>query len=378
MDLQPTDLQELLRSNAEDVLAREAPADRVREMEQAGEPDAALWSTLVELGWTRLAVPEEHGGQGGSLLDLAVIIEQLCRFAVLTPFVPTTLAALAVQRHGDEALQAELLPRIAEGATVSIALAEGRGKMHDLAATVEDGAVHGEKHFVEYARSSDLHLVAASRNGAPGLAVVAAGADGVRIERDLASIGKTPQAVVVYEGAQADAWIEGEAAAVEDLRRLGSTLASLESYAHAQRALDMTVDYVQTRVQFGRPIGSFQAVQMRLADLATRVQASNFLVHELLWHFGEGSEDPSQVAVVKAVTAATVAQVTQDCHLLHGGIGFMQGPAPGRMGEPSGESEVAPPTEYPLYFHTIRGKEASLRFGGAGEALRTVASALLD
>ena len=220
MDLQPTDLQELLRSNAEDVLGREAPSDRVREMERAGEPDAALWSTLVELGWTGLAVPEEHGGQGGSLLDLAVIVEQLCRFAVLTPFVPTTLAALVVQRHGDEALQAELLPRIAEGATVSIALAEGRGKMRDLAATFEDGAVSGEKHFVEYARSSDLHLVAASATARPGSPFVAAGADGVRIERDLASIGKTPQAIVVYEGAQADAWIEGEAA-VEDLRRLG-------------------------------------------------------------------------------------------------------------------------------------------------------------
>ena len=357
MDLQPTDLQELLRSNAEDVLEREAPADRVREMEQSGEPDAALWSTLVELGWTGLAVGEDHGGQGGSLLDLAVIIEQLCRFAVLTPFVPSALAGLVVQRHGDAALQGELLPRIAEGSTVSIALAEGRGKMHDLATSYEDGAVSGEKRFVEYARSSDLHLVAASRNGAAGLAVVPAAAEGVRIEQDLVSIGKTPQAIVAYDGAQADGWIEGEAA-VEDLRRLGSALASLESYAHAQRALDMTVDYVQTRVQFARPIGSFQAVQMRLADLATRVQASNFLVHELLWHFDQGSEDAEQIAVVKAVTAQTVGQVTQDCHLLHGGIGFI--------------------TEYDLYFHTIRGKEASLRFGGAGEALRTVADALLD
>ena len=357
MDLQPTDLQELLRSNAEDVLGREAPADRVREIEQAGEPDAALWSTLVDLGWTGLAVPDEHGGQGGSLLDLAVIVEQLCRHAVLTPFVPTALAAIVVQRHGDEALQAELLPRIAEGATVAIALAEGHGELRDLAASYEDGAVSGEKRFVEYARSSDLHLVAASGNGTAGLAIVQAGADGVRVEQDLVSIGKTPQAIVAYEGAVADAWIEGEAA-VEDLRRLGSALASLESYAHAQRALDMTVDYVQTRVQFGRPIGSFQAVQMRLADLATRVQASNFLVHELLWHFDEGTDDPEQIAVVKAVTAQTVAQVTQDCHLLHGGIGFI--------------------TEYDLYFHTIRGKEASLRFGGAGEALRTVANALLD
>ena len=234
---------------------------------------------------------------------------------------------------------------------------EGHGELRDLAASYEDGAVSGEKRFVEYARSSDLHLVAASRNGTAGLAIVQAGADGVRVEQDLVSIGKTPQAIVAYEGAAADAWIAGEAA-VEDLRRLGSALASLESYAHAQRALDMTVDYVQTRVQFGRPIGSFQAVQMRLADLATRVQASNFLVHELLWHFDEGSDDPEQIAVVKAVTAQTVAQVTQDCHLLHGGIGFI--------------------TEYDLYFHTIRGKEASLRFGGTGEALRTVANALLD
>ena len=357
MDLQPTDLQELLRSNAEDVLASEAPADRVREIEQAGEPDGALWSTLVDLGWTGLAIDEDHGGQGGSLLDLAVIVEQLCRHAVLSPFVPTALAALVVQRHGDAALRAELLPRIAEGATVAIALAEGHGELHDLAATYEDGAVSGEKRFVEYARSSDLHLVAAGRNGAAGLAIVPAGAGGVSITQDLASIGKTPQAIVAYDGAAAEGWIEGEAA-VEDLRRLGSALASLESYAHAQRALDMTVDYVQTRVQFARPIGSFQAVQMRLADLATRVQASNFLVHELLWHFDEGSEDPAQIAVVKAVTAQTVTQVTQDCHLLHGGIGFI--------------------TEYDLYFHTIRGKEASLRFGGAGEALRTVANALLD
>ena len=359
MDLQPTELQELLRSNAEDFLSREVPSSRVRETQESGEPDSALWAQLVDLGWTGLPIAEEHGGQGGSLLDLSVVIEQLSRFAVLSPFVTTALTALLLQRHGDAELQRSFLPRIAnEGVTASIALTEGRGELSaDASTTFEGGKVSGEKRFVEYAHSNDYHLVAARQNGTRGLALVPREGGAVRIEQDLASIGMTPQAIVAYDGAAADGWIAGEDA-VEDLRRLGAALASLECYAHAQRALDMTVAYVQTRVQFGRPIGTFQAVQMRLADLATRVQASNFLVHELLWNFDQGSEDPAQVAVVKAITADTVARVTQDCHLLHGGIGFI--------------------TEYDLYFHTIRGKEAALRLGGAREALNAVASSLLD
>ncbi len=359
MDLQPTEFQELLRSNAEDFLTREVPTTRIREMQEAGAPDADLWAQLVELGWPGLPIAEEHGGQGGSLLDLSVVIEQLCRFAVLSPFVPTALTALLVARHGDADLQRSLLPRIAgEGVTASIALMEGHGGLEqELSTAYDGGTVSGEKRFVEYARSSDYHLVAAHQNGTPGLALVARDNAAVRFVQDLASIGMTPQAIVAYDDAAAEAWISGQAA-LDDLRQIGAALAAFESYSYAQRALDMTVDYVQTRVQFGRPIGSFQAVQMRLADLATLVQASNFLVHELLWNFDQGTIDPAQVVVVKAITAGTVSRVTQDCHLLHGGIGFI--------------------TEYDLYYHTIRGKEAALRFGGAREALHTIAGSLLD
>ena len=359
MDLQLTEFQELVRANAEDFLGREVPASRVREMQEAGEPDADLWGQIVELGWTGLPIAEEHGGQGGSLLDLSVVVEQLCRHAVLSPFLQTALAAVVVRQHGDGELQASLLPRIAnEGATVSIALLEGHGDLHEeISATYDAGTVTGEKRFVEYARTSDYHLVAANGGGTPGFALVPRSDGALRIIQDLASIGMTPQAVVAYDGATAEAWIEG-ADAVEGLRQLGAAMAALESYAYAQKALDMTVDYVQTRVQFGRPLGTFQAVQMRIADLATRVEACRFLTHELLWHFDQGTVDPAQVATVKAITATTVARVTQDCHLLHGGIGFI--------------------TEYDLYFNTIRGKEASLRFGGAREATEMVASALLD
>ena len=360
MDLRPTELQELIRNSAEEYLAREMPFSRVREVERAGEPDPAFWRDIVRLGWTGLPIAESHGGQGASLLDLAVVIERLCRYAVLSPYQQTMLAALVVQREGDDAFKDALLPRLArDGAAISVAHFEGAGELGAPLATVRapNGALSGEKRFVEYARTGDYHLVSAVRDGAPGLALVEAGQPGVRIVRDLASIGKTPQCVVAYDGARIEGWIAG-AEAVGCLEHLGSALASLEAYSYAQKALDMTVEYAQLRVQFGRPIGTFQAVQLRSADMATQVQACRFLVMELLWNIEHGTIDPAQAAVVKAATARTVSHVTQEAHVLHGGIGYI--------------------TEYDLYFNTIRGKEAALRFGGMREALGTAAAALLS
>lgn len=359
MDLQPTELQVLLRTAAEDFLSREAPSSRIRDIEASGEPDPDLWRGMVDLGWTSLPIEEIHGGQGASLLDLAVVIEQLCRAAVLSPYQQTMLAALVIQREGDQGLREALLPRIAsEGTAVSIALLEGKGDLRGPIAASYDGAtVSGEKRFVEYAAFTDYHLVAATRDGVPGLAVVPARQDGVDIGQSLPSIGKTPQSMVHYTRASVDGWIEGEAAA-DALRNLGAAIAALETYAYAQHALDRTVDYVQLRVQFGRPIGSFQAVQIRCADMAMQVQASRFLTMELLWGLQHGSGNADQVAVAKAATARTQSYVAQEAHMLHGGIGYI--------------------TEYDLYFTTIRGKEAALRFGGAREAADHVAAVLLD
>jgi alkylation response protein AidB-like acyl-CoA dehydrogenase len=115
----------------------------------------------------------------------------------------------------------------------------------------------------------------------------------------------------------------------------------------------MTVEYVQMRVQFGQPIGAFQAVQMRCADLATIVEAARFLTHEMLWRIDQDDVDPAHIATVKAITAQMTPQVAQDCHLLHGGIGYMQ--------------------EYDLHFFTRRGKDASLRWGSLRETSNRVA-----
>ena len=356
MDFRPTELQELLQTNAHDFLEREVPMDRVRAMERAGAPDPALWSQMVELGWVTLPLAEEFGGQGGSLLDVAVLLNELCRAALPSPFQQTVLGALAVQRFGDAALKDTLLREVANGASLAVAFLEASDDVFAPPAAHYDGAsVSGEKRFVEYAGTADAHLVLAQRDGMPGIAVVRREAAGVQVT-PVTSVGGTPLAFVTYEQAPAEAWIEG-AGVVDYVRDLGGALTALESYAYAQKALDMAVDYVQMRVQFGQPIGAFPAVQNRIADAATLVEASRFLTHELLWLFDQGLDTPEQVALVKAITAQMGPKVAMECHVLFGGIGYME--------------------EYPLQFYTRRAKEASLRWGTTREMSNRVADAVL-
>ena len=122
MDLRLTEFQELLRDNAAAFLEREAPLTRVREIEASGRLDAELWTGMTGLGWPGLPVAAEYGGQGGSLIDCAVLIEQLCRAAVLSPYRNSVLAASTVQVHGDEALRRgarHVLARVLVGDPIS-------------------------------------------------------------------------------------------------------------------------------------------------------------------------------------------------------------------------------------------------------------------
>ena len=120
----------------------------------------------------------------------------------------------------------------------------------------------------------------------------------------------------------------------------------------------MTVEYVQVRVTFGRPIGTFEAVQGRCADAATLVTAARFLTYEQLYRLDQGEVDPAQAARVKGVASRAVVDATNWGHVLHGGVGFM--------------------AEYDLQFHTRRGKEASLRWGDPRESLSALAAAVLN
>ncbi len=355
MDLRLSEFQQLLANSAQDFLSREVPYDRVRQIEASATVDRALWKQVVDLGWAGLPIAEAYGGQGATIVDLGVLINELCRAATPLPYVQSMLGALVVQQCADSALKQALLPRLAAGAVITPAHLEASD---DLAAppTVRyaKGAVSGEKHFVEYGADSDLYLVSAIDGRTPGLAVVARDQAGVRT-RPLVGLGSTPLAVVTFTNARAEAWIPGQAA-LDYLRGLGAALTAVESYACAQKALDLTVDYAQMRVQFGRPIGAFGPVQGRVADMAVQTLASRFLAFELLEQFDTGAWTAARTAVVKGVTARMLPLVLMDAHLIHGGMGFMR--------------------EYHLQFYTRRGKEAGLRWGTARECTNAIGDAL--
>lgn len=355
MDLSLSETQRLLRDSIRDYLAREVPFSRVREVERAGGYDDRLWRDLQQLGWLGLPFPEGVGGTGGSLCDLAILIEELSKRAVLIPIMETMAAALTIQRFGDAAQTRDVIAGVLAGDTIVVpAVLEAADRFDAIGAEVRgDGRLWGEKYFVDYGQVATHHLVAARRGGALGLFLVDAKVAGVQVQ-PLRSIGRAPQAIVRYDGVGAAPVCGGDG--YRYLLWLGRALAAIQCLGAAQQALDMTVDYASMRVQFGRPIGTFQAVQHHCANMATMVEATRFLAYEAVWALGRDTASEQQIAIAKACASRTVSEVTMLAHQIHGGIGIVE--------------------EYDLYFFTLRGKDRALAWGSAEECLATVANSV--
>ena len=353
MDLTLTETQQLIRSSMTEYLEREVPFSRVREVEAGSGFDDRLWQALAEQGWLGLPFPEAVGGSGGSLTDLAVLIEALTRRAVLIPILEAMAAAVTMQRYGDGTR--ELIARVIAGEMIPVpAILERSGKLDGgIAAEVRGGRLHGEKRFVDYAQQATQHLVAARDGGQIGLFLVDARDPGV-VYSPLRTIGRVPGCNVAYNSVAATRIAGREA--YEFLARLGRALAAIQCLACAQQALDMTVEYTGFRVQFGRPIGSFQAVQHHCADMATQVTACRYLTYEAVWSLDHGFATDNQLAVVKVVASNAATYVTMQAHQLHGGIGFIE--------------------EYDLYFSSLRGKQAALSWGSAEECLSAIGESI--
>ena len=349
MDATLSETQRLLRDSLRDYLRREVPFDRIRELERAGGMDEALWGHLRDAGFLALPFAEQHGGEAGELADAAILLEELTRRACIVPFLETVAAALAIERHGDEAIAAEIARGVIGGSvTLAPALPPG-----DAVPTVAGGALDGECGFVDYGAEVTHHLVEAVADGERGLWLVDARGAGVRAE-PLRTIARTPQARVRYEAAPARR--AGGAETLRFLRRAGRALCAVQCAANAQQALDMTVEYTGMRVQFGRPIGSFQAVQHHCADMATQALAARFLALRAVWNLDHGRASDREIAKAKALASRAATEVTMQAHILHGGIGYTE--------------------EYDLHFFSRRGKERSLAWGTPDECLAHAAATL--
>jgi alkylation response protein AidB-like acyl-CoA dehydrogenase len=353
MNITLSETQQLIRDSIREYLEKEVPFSRVRQVERDGGMDADLWQGLAGLGWLGLPFPEDLGGQGGELTDAGVLIEELTRRAVLIPIAETFAAAITIQRFGPADLAAGVVKKVQDGTmTISPAILEESDSFNTCDLQETNGTISGSKFFVDYGGQVSHHLVAANDAGGSALFLVENGP--AVSHRSLSNIGKIPQSVVTYTNAPSTRVCGAEG--LQFLLHLGRLFATIQCLGCSQQALDMTVEYVGMRVQFGRPIGTFQAVQHHCANMATHTLATRFLTYEALWDLDRGLATDTQIAVVKTEASRTATEVPMLAHQLHGGMGFV--------------------TEYDLHFFSLRGKQASLAWGSAEECLAAVANTI--
>jgi alkylation response protein AidB-like acyl-CoA dehydrogenase len=325
------DFRESVRSFVEHV----SPETQVRRlMDDAQGYDPQVWRQMAEqLGLQGLAIPERFGGSGATFLELGVVLEELGRALVCAPFFSTVvLAANALLLSGDEDAQEAFLPGIAAGETVAtVAIAERSGSWRaedvEAAATVEDGIwrISGVKSFVLDGHAADLLLVFARTEAGLSLFAVYGEADGLT-RTPLPTMDQTRrQAVIEFDRAPArligaDGGAEPTLARLLDLAAVGL---AAEQVGGATRCLEMAVEYAKVRSQFGRLIGSFQAIKHKCADMLMAVETARSAAYYAMYAAGEDlPELPAIASLAKAYCSEAYTMVAGENIHVHGGIGF--------------------------------------------------------
>lgn len=325
-----SDEQQLLREQARAFLLRECTSKEVRRILDGDEPHhAELWRGIAELGWLGASIPQRHGGLGLGYLELCVIAEELGRVLAPVPFASTIyLFAEALMLAGTEAQKQRWLPRVAAGELIgALAVAEAPGALTPVGikATVGGGRLHGTKMPVADGVAADVAIVAAREGEAIDLYLVERGADGFEMQavsgldpsRSFARLGfeATP---VERVGPAGSGW-----STLEQVFDRAAVLFSFEQLGGADAALEMACDYARERYAFGRPIGSFQAIKHRLADLYVAVELARANCYYGAWALSTGAPELG-VAAPAARISATEAyeQCASENIQVHGGMGF--------------------------------------------------------
>ena len=330
--------QEELRASVRRFLADRAPMSRVRELMDGGETDWAVWEQAgTQLGLQGLAIPESYGGAGFSFAEQAVVLEEFGAALYGGPYLASAvLAATALLASPDEGARRGLLPDIASGQTVAtLAFTEDGGSWDPaairLSATKDGPGVNGawrldgHKSFVLDGATAGLILVVAATDAGLSLFAVEGDADGLsRVA--LPALDQTRQLAWLEFAGVTGALIGSPgdgAAALDRALDVAAVALAAEQLGGAQRALDMAVEYAKVRRQFDRPIGSFQAIKHRCADLLLEVESLRSAVGYAAAAVAEDSaEIPVLASLVKAYASETYFHVAAENIQIHGGIGF--------------------------------------------------------
>ena len=368
MHLAPTDEQQIVPASARGFLTAEITRERRLEWDKSlAGYDPAFWKAVSDLGWFGYAVPETFGGQGASLLDLGLLVEECGRavapFGIFASFCGST----ALATLGSAAQKRAWLPAVATGERlVTLAVAERDVALEPRAfATVvrrrgKQLQLDGEKHCVLQGVTADAFLVAARDGRGVSLVLVPRDTPGVTVE-SVATLAKDRQSRVrlrkvalpatALVGAPGAMWPK-----LEKLRRTLATLLCCDLIGGADAVLDMTIKYVCEREQFGVRLATFQAVQQTAAVMAIDLEGARHVTRQALWRLSAGRPAEREVAIAKAWTARAYRDITLAAHQLHGGAGYV--------------------VEHVLHRHTLRAKQAELMFGSTEEWMETLADTL--
>ncbi|HZR14750.1 MAG TPA: acyl-CoA dehydrogenase family protein [Acidimicrobiia bacterium] len=332
--------QEELRQTVRRFLEDKSPSAEVRRLMETTEGyDEGVWKQMAqELGLQSLHLPEAYGGQGFTFVELAIVLEEMGRVLLCAPYFSTVvLAANAIMNVGTDEQQGTLLPGIASGETIAtLAFTEPSGKWDASGITMEarqdgDGYVlDGTKMFVIDGHTADLVVVVARAAGTSG-------EDGIgffTVDGDAAGLTRTPlatmdqtrkQAKLEFSGVKAQplgAPGGGWAALSKTLDQAAVGLSN-EMVGGAQKVLDMSVEYAKVRVQFGRPIGSFQAIKHKCADMLLEVESAKSAAYYSAWAAAEDNEElPVVASLAKAYCSDAYFHAAAENIQIHGGIGF--------------------------------------------------------
>jgi len=367
MDFSLSEEQRILKNTAREFLEKECPKSLVREL--AGDESgysAELWRKIAELGWTGLIFAQRYGGMDGSLLDLILLLEEMGRALLPSPFFPTVvLGGLTILEAGSEKIKERLLPQICQGdlfLTLALTETEDHYSPEGIKTSAlqqgQDYVLQGTKLFVPYAHLAQK-IICVARIEAEGITLflLDSPSEGL-IQTPLKTLAGDKQSELLFRQVRATAdQILGEKGQgwtyMERVLPKATIAKCAEMVGGAGQVLDMTIQYAKERHQFGRPIGSFQIIQHYCADMLCEVEACRHLTYQAAWMLSEGLPAKKEVAIAKAWCSEAFKKITKMAHQIHGAIGFTE--------------------EHDLHLFYKQAKTAELIFGDAYWHRRIVA-----
>jgi alkylation response protein AidB-like acyl-CoA dehydrogenase len=350
--------QQDLRKLAAQIVEQESTVDRVRELEAGTERvDRRLWAELAKANLLGLAVPEEYGGSGLTILEAALILEAVGRHVAAVPVLATVvMGALPVAAFGSDDLKRRLLPGVVDGETFLTAAIQEAANPEPLRPTTRaaeaggEWRLDGEKVAVPWAMLADHLLVTADA----GVFVVAVGADGLTVERAEAT-HREPQGHVTMRATPAERLAGPEATTFLYQHALAGVCAT--AVGVLEGALRITASYISEREQFGKPIAAFQGATMRIADAYIDAEAVAATTWSAIWRLTDGRPAADALAIAKFWVADGGQRVVHAAQHLHGGMGV--------------------DVDYPIHRYFLWAKELELTLGGATPQLLDLGASLV-